>query len=102
MGRAGKLRAEGTPGLAGPTGARSLAQQLGAVFRRHLVADAAIGALGVEFLPERTADYLRLQHKADQLPIGAFVPEAPIEALVHAVLPRAARLDEADPEAGLH
>ena len=86
-GRAGKLGAEGRPGLTGLTGARSLAQQLGAVFRRHLVADAAMRKLGVVFLTERTGDHLRLQHAADQLPIEAFVPEAPIEALVQAVWP---------------
>jgi hypothetical protein len=96
VGRAGKLRAEGKPGLTGLTGARSLAQKVGTGFRRCLVADAAVWALGVVFLPERTGDHLRLQHAADQLPIEAFVPEAPIGGLVHTVLPRITRLDEAD------
>jgi hypothetical protein len=86
------------PGL---TAARSLAQKLGTVFRRHLVADAAVWALGVVFLPERTGDHLLLHHAADQLPIEAFVPEAPIEALVQATLPRTSRLDEADSDSGL-
>jgi hypothetical protein len=54
-------------------------------------ADAGLGSgmwtLGVVFLPERTGDHLRLQHAADRLPTDAFVPEAPIEALVQAVWP---------------
>ncbi len=104
MGKAGlvgKLQAEGGPALAGLTDARGLSQQPGEAFRRHLVANAAMLALGVVQLPERTGDYLRLQYATDQLPSEAVVPEASIEALDHAVLRLTARLDEEDPEACL-
>ena len=63
------------------TGARSLAKEQGAVLRRDLIADAAMRALRIVLLAERTGDDLRFQHTADQLSIKAFVPEAAIEAL---------------------
>jgi len=39
--------------VAGLTGARSLAQKFGAIFRRNLVADGAVGSHGIAFLLER-------------------------------------------------
>jgi len=80
---------------------RSLAKEQGAVLRQDLIAEAAMRALRIVLLPERTGDGLRFQHAAEQLPIKAFVAEAAIEALIHAVLPRAARLVKADPDASL-
>ncbi len=94
----GKLRAERRLGLADLTGARSLAQQSGAVFRRNFVADSALGALGLVSSPERTGDHLRLQHAADQLQMEAFLPEAATVDFVYTVLSRSAQLDDADPD----
>jgi hypothetical protein len=101
LGRAGKLWAEGIPGLAGLIGVQSLAQEQGAVFRRHRIADAAMRVLRIVLVPERTGEDLRFQNAAEQLPIEEFVAEAAIVALVYAFLPRAARLDKADPDASL-
>jgi hypothetical protein len=58
---AGKLRAEGKPGSAGLTGARSLPQKSGAVPVRHLVDGVALLALSVAFIPESSGGGLRLQ-----------------------------------------
>jgi hypothetical protein len=83
------------------TGARSWAKEQGAVLRRDLIAYASIRALRIVLLPERAGDDLRFQHAAEQPPIKAFLAEAAIEPLVNAVLPLAARLDEADPDVSL-
>jgi hypothetical protein len=58
-------------------------------------------ALSIVLLEGRTGDDLRFQHTTDQIPIEAFIAEAAIEALVYAVLPRATRLNEADPDASV-
>ncbi len=78
-----------------------MAKEQGAVFRRHLIADAGMRALRIVLLLKRTGDDLRFQHATEQLPIKAFVAEAAMEALVHTVWPRSAQLDKADPNASL-
>ena len=96
-----KLQAKGRPGLAGLTGAWSLAQKFGAIFRRRAKADGAMRMDRVVFVAEGAGDALGFKDAAEQLPIEGFVVEAAVEAFVDPVLPRAAGLDEPDLDAGL-
>jgi hypothetical protein len=98
---ANRLRAEGRPALAVLTGTRCVAKERGAALRWDLIAAAALRARSRVLLPERIGDDLRFQHAAEQLATKAPAAEAAIEVLVHAVLPRAARLDEVRRYVGL-
>lgn len=54
----------------------------------------------VIFVAKAARDDLGLEHAGQHLAVEAFVAKAAVEALVHAVLPRAARFDEARDDAG--
>jgi hypothetical protein len=53
----------------------------------------------VVFVPETAGDDLGFEHAAEQLAIKAFVAKTAVEAFIHAVLPRTARLDESGGDA---
>lgn len=81
--------------------ARSLLQKFGAHRGRRTIVDAAVRTDVVVFFAVGAGDDLRLQGAFQQFAVEAFVAEAAVEAFVYAVLPGAARLDEARDDAAL-
>ena len=61
---------------------------------RGKAAAGAVGSDGIVLAPPLLDQHVRLRQRVEDLPVQQLVPELAVEALVVAVLPRAARLDK--------
>ena len=64
------------------------------VLTLHSAAAGAVGSDGIVLAPPVLDQHGRLRQRVEDLPVQQLVPELAVEALVVAVLPRAARLDK--------